>query len=90
MRFGFAVALITLVALPAAARAEDGATLAPQIAQCINDNAPKVEAAVSDLNQAVDFLVFEGTRICKADTYFDLRTLERQSGLAEGELVLGP
>ena len=38
----------------------------------------------------VDFLAFEGTRIRKADTYFDLRTLERQSGLTEGELVLGP
>jgi hypothetical protein len=57
MRFDFALALATLIALPAAARADDSATLAPEIAQCINDNASKVEAAVSDLNQAVDFLV---------------------------------
>jgi len=57
MRTVFAIAFTALAALPAAARADDATRLAPEIAQCINDNAPKVEAAVSDLNQAVDFLV---------------------------------
>ena len=32
-------------------------TLAAPIEQCIRDNAPKVEAAVPDLNQAVEFLI---------------------------------
>jgi hypothetical protein len=35
----------------------DGAPLAAPVEQCIRGNAVKVSAAISDLNQAVDFLV---------------------------------
>jgi len=48
-----ALPLTLLAATPAAA----DEALPPPIAQCIQDNAAKVEAAVGDLNQAVDFLV---------------------------------
>ncbi len=36
----------------------------------------------------VDFLEFDGEHIAKANTYFDLLTLQRQSGLSLEELVL--
>lgn len=35
----------------------------------------------------VDFLEFDGPRIIKADTYFDMVTLMKQSGLGEDELI---
>lgn len=47
-----------IVASAAIAADTDGATKLPApIEQCIRDNAGKVEAAVSNLNDAVDFLV---------------------------------
>ncbi len=59
-----ALALFGLLILGSAASpAAADETLAPPVAQCIKDNAAKVEAAVADLNQAVDFLV---TDICAA------------------------
>lgn len=45
--------VVTAGSQPAAADQK----LPPEIAQCIEANAPKVEAAIADLNQAVDFLV---------------------------------
>jgi hypothetical protein len=50
-------AVTALIALSQTARADDLPPLAAPIAQCINDNAAKVEAAIPDLNEAVDFLV---------------------------------
>jgi hypothetical protein len=57
MRAIAASAVVALIALSQIARAGDMPPLAAPIAQCINDNAAKVEAAIPDLNQAVDFLV---------------------------------
>jgi hypothetical protein len=38
----------------------------------------------------VDFLLFRGGLILKADTYFDRIDLQRQSGLTDDELVFKP
>jgi len=57
MRALLSLLLLSLLSSPSAA----GAVLAAPVAQCINDNAARVEMAISDLNQAVDFLV---TDIC--------------------------
>lgn len=51
--------VFAFAALGGTARAADA--LAPDVSQCISANAPKVEAAIADLNQAVDFLV---TDVC--------------------------
>jgi len=52
---------IAFLAMTTSALAEDAATKAPMVAapieQCIRENAPKVEIAVSELNAAVGFLV---------------------------------
>jgi hypothetical protein len=67
-RFGWIFVMAMLLPLASVADAvavrvtplpttESGTALAPAVAQCINENAAKVEAAVQDLNQAVDFLV---------------------------------
>ena len=61
MRLVFTMAVFgALVVTPAAAE-DVPAPLDPAIAQCIRDNAAKVEAAVPDLNTAVDFLT---TKVC--------------------------
>jgi len=57
MRYRLGWIFAAAILLPGMAHADDTTTLAPAIAQCINENAAKVEAAVSELNQAVDFLV---------------------------------
>jgi hypothetical protein len=49
------MAFATLMAAPA--RAEEAAPSTAAIEQCVRDNATKVEAAIADLNQAVEFLV---------------------------------
>ena len=60
MRTLIAVAFLSFAAATSSVQAEDAAPTAPA-EQCIRDNAAKVEAAIGDLNQAVDFLV---TKIC--------------------------
>ncbi len=57
-----AVSLLVLSLAPFSAQAEEAApakplALAAPVDQCIRDNAAKVEKAVADLNQGVDFLV---------------------------------
>lgn len=77
MRYLLVCCLAIAALLPVAARADDPVTLAPAIAQCINDNAAKVEATVEDLGKAVEFLVSdvcaepvsaEQSRVLKAQT----------------------
>jgi hypothetical protein len=52
------VIFLLMIAADPLAAADIAASLpSPSIEQCIRDNAAKVEAAVPDLNQAVDFLV---------------------------------
>ncbi len=60
MRFASAVMLSIVLSRPAQA---DTNTLAPPVEKCIRDNAAQVEAAIPDLNQAVDFLI---TDLCAA------------------------
>jgi hypothetical protein len=76
MRLLLVCALTAAALLPAAARADDAVTLAPAIAQCINDNAAKVEAAVPDLNQAVEFLVSD---VCAESVAAEQAQKARQS-----------
>ena len=55
MRMAFLVALAALAFMPAAQAADPA--MPPAIEKCVRDNAAGVEAAISDLNQGVDFLV---------------------------------
>jgi len=57
---GFMAIMVAIVAIAAAVHAGEStpaATPKDQTAQCIRDNATKVERAITDLNQAVVFLV---------------------------------
>lgn len=53
MRHSLGLCVLMMLATSGASADE----LAAPVAQCIRDNAPKVEAAVADLDKAVDFLL---------------------------------
>jgi len=76
MRIFFALTAAALALLPVTALADETAALAPAIAQCISGNAAKVEAAVPDLNQAVDFLVSD---VCAEPVAADQARATRRS-----------
>ena len=70
MRIALATAALLLLAAPALA--EDGDGMTPQIAQCLRDNAARVEAAEPDLTKATDYLVADA---CAAPVATEQRRL---------------
>jgi len=70
----FASAVMLSIALSPAANADSNA-LAPPVEKCIRDNAAQVEAAIPDLNQAVDYLV---TDLCAAPIAAELARQSKQ------------
>jgi hypothetical protein len=70
-----ALAVMEALAFAAPAHAADGDGITPAIAQCLRDNAARVEAAEPDLTKATDYLVSNACAQPVADEQTRLNTL---------------
>jgi hypothetical protein len=76
MRIAFVGGVLLLSIAPAMAEEGDGMT--PQIAQCLRDNAARVEAAEPDLTKATDYLVADACAAPVAEEQRRLNMLRSQ------------